>query len=291
MKFFKVLTGLAIINSTISEKTVTVTETASPITITVTVSECSKSTVLSTTQTVEPTTPAQTTTTTSVAASTTVKPTTSVEPTTSAEPTTSDPFPEPTETVPVPEPTGIPQPPTLPVNVTLGTVTYGGTGCPKGSVSQNLNSDSTAMTLLFDKYVASIGPGIAITENRKNCQLNFQVNVPQGWQYSIATVDYRGFLQLDQGVTAQQQANYYFQGSLEQDKQSTTFTHLHNGDYTLRDQFGITSTIWSDCNAKANLNINSQIRLFAPPGKNGVITTDSVDTKVKQIYGLKWKKC
>ncbi|KAJ3226389.1 hypothetical protein HK099_004967 [Clydaea vesicula] len=176
-------------------------------------------------------------------------------------------------------------------SVTIGKISYGGTGCPAGTVSENLNSDSTAITLLFDSYIASAGPNVPITENRKNCQINVQLNVPQGWRYSLATIDYRGFVQVDKGVTAQQKASYYFQGFTETASKITNFDYRNNGDYTLRDTFGLTTLVWSQCNAKANVNINSQIRLTAPAGKKGLITTDSVDAKVTQIYGIQWKKC
>ncbi|KAJ3218757.1 hypothetical protein HK099_004940 [Clydaea vesicula] len=178
-----------------------------------------------------------------------------------------------------------------PGSVTIGPIIYGGTGCPQGTVSENMNSDGTAITLLFDSYIASIGPNVPVTENRKNCQINVQLNVPQGWQYSIATIDYRGFLQLDPGVVAQQSALYYFQGSVDQDRCTTTFTNANNGDYTIRDKFGLATTVWSGCNAKANININSQIRLTAPAGKSGFITTDSIDSKVTHVYGVQWEKC
>jgi len=67
-------------------------------------------------------------------------------------------------------------------------------------------------TLIFDQYVASIGPGVAITENRKNCQLNIDLQYPQGFQYSVFTTDYRGYVGIDAGVTATQEATYYFSG-------------------------------------------------------------------------------
>ncbi|KAJ3221535.1 hypothetical protein HK099_003415 [Clydaea vesicula] len=178
-----------------------------------------------------------------------------------------------------------------PGSVTIGKVIYGGSGCPQGTVSQNFNSDNTAFTLLFDSYYASIGQGVPITEARKNCQFNAELKVPQGWQFSLLTIDYRGFLALDSGVTAQQSSNYYFQGSINQARKTSTFTEVNNGDYTIRDTFGLVSTVWSDCNASANLNVNSQVRLSGPSGKNGLITADSTDFKVTHKYGIQWKKC
>jgi hypothetical protein len=70
--------------------------------------------------------------------------------------------------------------------------------------------------LIFDSYVASMGKGIAITEARKNCQLNINLQYPGGFQYSIFSADYRGYAQLDKGVNGTQQSTYYFSGQTAQ---------------------------------------------------------------------------
>lgn len=136
-----------------------------------------------------------------------------------------------------------------PNNVTINGITTSGTGCPQGTVGQFLSADrqvyvfpssppflllllpipsllhltehqntkyntniNLRFTLIFDKYVAQIGPGIATTESRKFCQVNLQLHYPQGFQYSILKTIYRGFAQLDAGVTGAQEATYYFSG-------------------------------------------------------------------------------
>ena len=70
--------------------------------------------------------------------------------------------------------------------------------------------------MIFDSYIASLGPGIAVTENRKNCQLNLDVKYPAGFQYSIFSADYRGYAKLDAGVTGVQKSTYYFSGQTDQ---------------------------------------------------------------------------
>jgi hypothetical protein len=66
--------------------------------------------------------------------------------------------------------------------------------------------------LIFDSYVASIGPGVAATENRKNCQLNIDLQYPGGFQYSVFSTQYRGYAALDANVTGTQKSTYYFTG-------------------------------------------------------------------------------
>lgn len=100
--------------------------------------------------------------------------------------------------------------------VTIRGVTYGGTGCPQGTVSAQLSADKTLITLIFDTYIASIGPGIAVTEQRKNCQLNVDIQYPGGFQYSVLSADYRGYAAIDKGVTGVLKSTYYFSGQTDQ---------------------------------------------------------------------------
>ena len=72
------------------------------------------------------------------------------------------------------------------------------------------------MTLIFDSYVASIGKGVAATENRKNCQLNIDLTYPGGIHFSVFSADYRGYGQMDKGVTGTQKSTYYFSGQTAQ---------------------------------------------------------------------------
>ena len=95
-------------------------------------------------------------------------------------------------------------------------LTYGGSGCPSNSVGSSISEDKTVVTLIFDQYIAAVGPGVLVTESRKNCQLNLKLKYPGGYQYSIMSADYRGFAALDAGVTGQQRSTYYFSGQTAQ---------------------------------------------------------------------------
>jgi hypothetical protein len=72
------------------------------------------------------------------------------------------------------------------------------------------------MTLIFDSYVASLGPGISVTENRKNCQLTVDIQYPGGFQYSILSADYRGYAAIEKGITGTLKSTYYFSGQQAQ---------------------------------------------------------------------------
>jgi len=179
-----------------------------------------------------------------------------------------------------------------PNQVTIGKITYGGTGCPQGTVGSFVAADRQTFTLIFDNFVASIGPGVAITENRKNCQLNLELNYPGGFQYSILSTMYRGYVDVDKGVTARQQATYYFSGETAQISSGTNMVGPKSGDYAITDSLPLTSTIWSPCGVTTALNINSQVRLTSSKSSaSGVITDDSIDGKIAFQVGVQWQAC
>ena len=62
-------------------------------------------------------------------------------------------------------------------------------------------------------------------------------------------------------------------------------------DYLIHDEADSVSAVLSPCGKEGMLNINSQVRLSGNSNLNGLMTTDSVDTKFTQILYLNWQKC
>ncbi|KAG8850433.1 hypothetical protein FRC20_002028 [Serendipita sp. 405] len=122
---------------------------------------------------------------------------------------------------------------TAPTGFNITNIGVNGSGCPLGTAYSALNPERTAVTVTFSNFYASAGPNIAITQNRKNCEITLTVHIPDGFSFGIAAVDYRGYYQLDDKVTAIQQAIYHFQGILQQATAHSTVTGPVSGnDYT-----------------------------------------------------------
>lgn len=179
-----------------------------------------------------------------------------------------------------------------PSGVYIRNIAYGGNGCPQGSVSQMMSPDATAFTLLLDEYIAEIGPQVPRRENRKSCQLAIDLVVPPGWSYSIGTFDYRGYANLDRGVTGMQVASYYFQGQGSTGTFNSVLNGAYNNNYQFRDQIGLNAVSWSPCGSARALNVKTEVRLQArSAAARGSMTVDSVDGQVAQVYGLQWRRC
>jgi len=180
-----------------------------------------------------------------------------------------------------------------PSYVRVRNIAYAGSGCPAGTVAGSIANDRQAFTLLFDSYIAEVGPGISIREKRKNCQLAVALDFPQGWSFSIFTVDYRGYVDLDGGIVGTQQSSYYFQGQSTTARLASNYYGPLSQNYQIRDTLGISAVVWSPCGASRALNINTEVRLNNSnnPTGSGIMTTDSIDGVVRQLYGFQWRRC
>jgi hypothetical protein len=179
-----------------------------------------------------------------------------------------------------------------PLDIYIQSMTYGGTGCPQGTVTPEMSTDRTSLTMEFQNFLASTGAGVPITESRKNCQLNINMHVPQGWTFAITTFDYKGHVELARDQAAELKSTYYYEGEVQQVDSGRTFHGPASKNYNERDRVPLSNVVWSDCGTVKPLNINAQVRIF----DNGVgtpasISAETLQTKVKHTFGLRWKRC
>ena len=178
-----------------------------------------------------------------------------------------------------------------PSQVSIAGITYGGTGCPQDTVSAAFNADSTTVTMIFDQFLAQTGEGLTPADARRACQINIDLRYPQGWSYSIFKVDYRGYVGIPAGFSAYQKATYYFSGDSSQYVSTTKYRGPKYSDYTNTDVIPRENYVWSKCGAIERGNIKTSVELRGDYSRPALMTVDSIDGTVKQIYGLQWKKC
>nr|WP_257019500.1 DUF4360 domain-containing protein [Streptomyces sp. TLI_235] len=192
-------------------------------------------------------------------------------------------------------PTGPWTTPPPPDKIVINVATVNGSGCPAGTAAVAVSPDNTAFTVTYSQYLAQVGVGSKPTDFRKNCQLNLNVHVPQGFTYAIASADYRGFAHLERGATGTQKASYYFQGS----PQTTTSNHRYAGplddSWQATDSVDVAALVYAPCGEQRNFNINTELRVApgsSDPNKTtSFMTMDSTDGDINTIYHLAWKTC
>jgi hypothetical protein len=175
-----------------------------------------------------------------------------------------------------------------------------GSGCPAGSVQTQVSPDQTALTVLFSEYTAHVLPG-DLANTRKACTTTLPIRVPSGFTWGVTSTTYRGFAEMNDGVTAYQGASYFFQGGTRTARAETTLQPDDTGYWALTDQFENVS--WAPCDSSANLVITSSLRLQVPnpTGIQGIsqASMDTQDTKLDSVnfkpgdmkIGLHIKKC
>ncbi len=176
--------------------------------------------------------------------------------------------------------------------VHIRSLSYGGTGCPAGTASASLSSDATAFHLIFDRFIASVGPGISLPESRKNCQVNILFHVPDGYTYALRSVDLHGYADLASGAKGMVKTSSYFQGQAPTASAWTTFTGPYQNNWQVHDEVDTASLIWAPCGIERSLNINVQVQIqkgTSAPGTTSFMTTE--EERFDQHYDLLVRHC
>jgi hypothetical protein len=150
-----------------------------------------------------------------------------------------------------------------------------GNGCPAGTSDFAITPDGSTLSILFDSYIAEPG--------NKSCNFAIPVHIPNGFQVSKMTADFRGFVE----GRAELRRSYFFAG----DRAPTKVTQLrskYGDDYTVHDDLVVMSRTWSRCGKDVNMRINSRIRT---KNNGSSVSVDSLDLTNGVVFHLKYRKC
>ena len=173
----------------------------------------------------------------------------------------------------------------------LGQPVYGGTGCTAGKASVNVSPDNTAISILFDEFVAEAGRTTGRKIDRKSCNISIPVSVPNGYSVAIFTVDYRGFNAVPRGGMTRLDSEYFWAGA-RGPRISRSFTGPLNDNYTVTDSLMAQTLVWAPCGASVNLRVNSSMMAQANSQMDQTMgTVDSADISSALVYHLKWRRC
>lgn len=154
----------------------------------------------------------------------------------------------------------------LPGLVRINGISYGGTGCPNGSVATLLSPDNGALTVLFDQYVVDTANAPSGTD-RKSCTVKLDLDGPVGWEYSLFQLDYRGYADLQAGTSGSQLSRYAFGSGQKTDLGAYSVQGPFSDDYVHSVQIPLNSAGWSRCgNPKLPLlSIETQVQVQSRP--------------------------
>ena len=137
-----------------------------------------------------------------------------------------------------------------------------GNACNPSNMRATLSPDGSAVSLLFDEFIAEAG-GSKDSIDRRTCIVDIPVNVAPGYQVAISAVDYRGFLALPKLGYAQFATLFNLTGyspvridrrmSAQQAPLHTSFSYKNQLTKTDVD------SRWSACGARTSLRINTSL--------------------------------
>lgn len=173
-----------------------------------------------------------------------------------------------------------------PSQISIRNLQYNGSACPQNSVSYNLSQDGQAFTLLFSQFVLQ---GSAPTANvSSGCDLILNLQVPNGWSYSLFSLDYRGFADLQTGSRVQTRAIYAFDGQQEVQIGTGSLSGPYQDDFFLRNITPVQSLSYSNCEGQVRpLRLSTKFNLRG----TGLLEVDSFDGQLVHQYGIAWKRC
>eukprot|EP00244_Chara_vulgaris_P011481 TRINITY_DN569_c0_g1_i1.p1 TRINITY_DN569_c0_g1~~TRINITY_DN569_c0_g1_i1.p1 ORF type:complete len:210 (+),score=12.30 TRINITY_DN569_c0_g1_i1:143-772(+) len=178
-------------------------------------------------------------------------------------------------------------------SVSIASVNWNGDGCLPDTATATISDDGKALTVIYSNFRAVTDAGLP--GRRKYCIVSVELKYPKGFSFSLFEITMRGYAKLDEAVTGTVSTRYYFSG---QQGSSHSTKHFVGGANGFDDNFEVSDAFvnpqFVGCNTVRNLNINTEVRVkpgnFQPP-RQGLVTLDSTDMKVSQLFYLSWKEC
>ncbi|PGH36428.1 hypothetical protein GX50_00764 [[Emmonsia] crescens] len=173
-----------------------------------------------------------------------------------------------------------------PAGVHLRGVIYGGTGCNQGTLSIDVDDHGTKCPIRTRDLYARDGPGSSPKDQRRFCQLNFDLVYPQGWSFSVFAADYKGHVSLRSGSTARFSTTYYFSGETDQATSTVDFKGPTSKRFEEHDL--VAWDTWSPCGStQTMLNVKQEVYVNGA----GRLASTSVDGEFGHIVFFKWRRC
>ena len=141
----------------------------------------------------------------------------------------------------------------------LEIATVNGSGCPAGDA--DVKTDGRTFTVGYHTFLARAGGGSSPVDQRKNCQINIRVTVPEGYTYGLARTTYEGYTHLQQGATGLARISTYLQGTSPTAAVSRSFAGPFSDDWVTEYRPYPTDVQWSPCGSPRNININAEVRV------------------------------
>lgn len=181
--------------------------------------------------------------------------------------------------------------------VLLSDVSYGGPGCPEGSVQVLLSPDASALTVLYDRFALNFEASLGV--RTLSCEVILNIRKPLRVGLSIGATDFRGFVRLEEGMTADQHV-IVSSGTRNKPRKMTAEFGSAVWHGPVSEEYLLTAVKSQrvpevlDClppRENTRIFISSQLRIQSAVQAFGELTVDSADGRLTQRYRLNWHRC
>jgi Domain of unknown function (DUF4360) len=170
-------------------------------------------------------------------------------------------------------------------------VMAGGTGCPDAAAEATVAGDILKVQL-NRSFSAEAGPGRLLSASRKNCQVNIQLDVPDGFTYAIKSVETSGYSSLPAGAKGYVQTTTYFTGEQPQATARREFVGPLAEDFSITETIDDAALVFAPCDVQRALNINSQVKVDKGTSASHEVSSITVDgATFGQSYQLVFARC
>lgn len=161
-------------------------------------------------------------------------------------------------------------------------VSFIGTGCDAGSVIVS-GENTSSLSVLFGRYDA--GKNAVSGLQRSSCNFVVPVHVPRGWQLSLLTADWQGYIQ-GQGKFVRSYGTSQNPNAIP--TQIKSLNSPSGANWQANDGL-LHSTVVTGCNGgDFNLRINSSV---LANNSNSYAAVDTVDMNNRVVFHLAWRPC
>jgi hypothetical protein len=165
-----------------------------------------------------------------------------------------------------------------------------GPGCP-APLAYSVTPDGQTFTVYFSDMILQHPPGS--TFQKINCTVGLGLHLPRGHQFSIATIDTRGYAHLPVGTYADQRSKYYFAGHMPELRGHDRMIGFFDNDWSFTDVFPVGSYLTSPCGGDSILNIDTALILNTAgnPTQDAYVDNTTIDGTFRMIFQLGWDTC
>lgn len=180
--------------------------------------------------------------------------------------------------------------------VRIKDVTVMGSGCPAGTAaafvagSDDKSTTADYLHVIYDAFAAKSGKNTSTRDQRKNCNIGFNVEFPEGYRFYFKYLQFDGFAELASGTNAEFQTviRAPFGSSV---KGKALLRGPFEGEFDYEETGSVLKKFDSGCTGSALIKIENKIRIKGDTDKAGVVTIDSGSGEGYQGLELAWEKC